>query len=169
MAALEFIVILGCALLVSGALAHRLRVAAPVLQLAAGVALGFVPTLRETELPPDVLLLVFLPVLLYWESVTTSLRAIRRDLRGIVLTGTLLVAVAAWAVTGWSRCNSRQPSPRAAPPSCPELSSTSARCWTAARSRSKIPSAAQRRRVRARSARARAAPADPSRAPRCGT
>ncbi|MGW3664801.1 hypothetical protein [Streptomyces sp. NPDC005141] len=38
------------------------------------------------------LLLVFLPVLLHWESVTTSLRAIRRDLRGIVLTGTLLVA-----------------------------------------------------------------------------
>lgn len=98
MAALEFIVILGCALLVSGVLAHRLRVAAPVLQLAAGVALGFVPALRETELPPDVLLLVFLPVLLYWESVTTSLRAIRRDLRGIVLTGTLLVAVTAWAV-----------------------------------------------------------------------
>ncbi|MEU5099606.1 Na+/H+ antiporter [Streptomyces sp. NPDC020996] len=98
MAALEFIVILGCALLVSGALAHRLRVAVPVLQLAAGVALGFVPALRETELPPDVLLLVFLPVLLYWESVTTSLRAIRRDLRGIVLTGTLLVAVTAWAV-----------------------------------------------------------------------
>ncbi|MFH9662615.1 hypothetical protein ACH4NF_31340 [Streptomyces sp. NPDC017248] len=62
MAALEFLVILGCALLVSGALAHRLRVAAPVLQLAASVALGFVPALRETELPPDVLLLVFLPV-----------------------------------------------------------------------------------------------------------
>lgn len=98
MAALEFVVILGCALLASGALAHRFKVAAPVLQLAAGVLLGFVPALRETELPPDVLLLVFLPLLLYWESVTTSLRAIRRDLRGIVLTGTLLVAVTAWAV-----------------------------------------------------------------------
>lgn len=98
MAALEFVVLLGCALLVSGALAHQLKVATPVLQLAAGVLLGFVPALRETELPPEVLLLVFLPVLLYWESVTTSLRAIRRDLRGIVLTGTLLVAVTAWAV-----------------------------------------------------------------------
>ncbi|MGW1024407.1 hypothetical protein ACWD4J_11950 [Streptomyces sp. NPDC002577] len=32
--------------------------------------------------PRDVLLLVFLPLLLYWESVTTALRAIRRDLRG---------------------------------------------------------------------------------------
>ncbi|MER5755956.1 cation:proton antiporter [Streptomyces sp. NPDC002088] len=98
MAALEFVVLLGCALLVSGALAHQLKVATPVLQLAAGVLLGFVPALRETELPPEVLLLVFLPVLLYWESVTTSLRAIRRDLRGIVLTGNLLVAVTAWAV-----------------------------------------------------------------------
>ncbi|WP_327672720.1 MULTISPECIES: Na+/H+ antiporter [unclassified Streptomyces] len=98
MAGLEFVVILGIALLVCGVLAHRLGAAAPVLQLTAGVLLGFVPALRETELPPDVLLLVFLPVLLYWESVTTSLRAIRRDLRGIVLNGTVLVAVTAWAV-----------------------------------------------------------------------
>ncbi|MET7696488.1 Na+/H+ antiporter [Streptomyces sp. NPDC005485] len=95
---LEFVVILGIALVVCGVLATRLRIAAPVLQLAAGALLGFVPWLRETQLPPDVLLLVFLPVLLYWESITTSLRAIRRDLRGIVLNGTLLVAVTAWAV-----------------------------------------------------------------------
>ncbi|MFF0018503.1 Na+/H+ antiporter [Streptomyces sp. NPDC005374] len=95
---LEFVVIMGIALVVCGVLADRLRIAAPVLQLAAGVLLGFVSWLRETELPPDVLLLVFLPVLLYWESVTTSLRAIRRDLRGIVLNGTILVAVTAWAV-----------------------------------------------------------------------
>lgn len=53
---------------------------------------------REAELPPDVLLLVFLSLLLYWESVTTSLRAIRRDLRAIVLAGTVLVAITAWAV-----------------------------------------------------------------------
>lgn len=66
MAALEFVVLLACALLVSGALAHQLKVAAPVLQLAAGVLLGFAPALRETALPPEVLLLVFLPVLLYW-------------------------------------------------------------------------------------------------------
>ncbi|MFE2570936.1 hypothetical protein [Streptomyces mirabilis] len=66
------------------------------------VLLGFVPSLREAELPPDALLLAFLPLLLYWESywesVTTSLRAIRRDLRGIVLTGKVLVAITAWAV-----------------------------------------------------------------------
>ncbi|MFG2822469.1 Na+/H+ antiporter [Kitasatospora sp. NPDC048365] len=98
MKALEFVVILGIALLVSGVLAHRFPIAPPILQLAAGVLLGFVPWLRGTELPPDILLLVFLPVLLYWESLTTSLRAIRRDLRGIVLSGTALVAVSAWAV-----------------------------------------------------------------------
>ncbi|MFB6944093.1 hypothetical protein ACFCZY_24425 [Streptomyces sp. NPDC056237] len=39
------------------------------------------------------LLLVFLPLLLYGESLTTSLRAIRRDLRAIVLAGTVLVAI----------------------------------------------------------------------------
>ncbi|MEW1824078.1 hypothetical protein [Streptomyces sp. NPDC088196] len=52
----------------TGALAHRLKVATPVMQLAAGVLLVF-----------------FLPVLLYRESVTTSRRAIRRDLRGTAL------------------------------------------------------------------------------------
>jgi Na+/H+ antiporter len=43
-------------------------------------------------------LLLFLPTLLFWESLTTSAREIRRFLRGIVLTGTLLVLVTAAAV-----------------------------------------------------------------------
>jgi monovalent cation/hydrogen antiporter len=45
-------------------------------------------------------LLIFLPVMLFWESLTTSLRSIRRDLRGIVLLSTLLVVVSALAVAG---------------------------------------------------------------------
>jgi NhaP-type Na+/H+ or K+/H+ antiporter len=32
------------------------------------------------HLPPEAMLLIFLPALLYWESLTTSLREIRRDL-----------------------------------------------------------------------------------------
>ncbi|MFI6341229.1 hypothetical protein [Streptomyces sp. NPDC050535] len=67
MAALEFVVLLGCASLVSGALAHQLKVATPVLQLAASVLL-----LCEAELPPEVLLLVFLPVLPYWSHGSAS-------------------------------------------------------------------------------------------------
>lgn len=36
-----------------------------------GAVLGFVTALREAHLPPEVVLLLFLPALLYWESLTT--------------------------------------------------------------------------------------------------
>jgi CPA1 family monovalent cation:H+ antiporter len=79
-------------------LARRIRVAPPVLQLACGALLGFAPALRQVHLPPQVMLLLFLPALLYWESLTTSLREIRSNLRTIVLASTVLVIATAWAV-----------------------------------------------------------------------
>jgi monovalent cation/hydrogen antiporter len=91
-------VVLGAAVLVCGVLAGWLRVAPPVLQLACGALLGFAPALRQVHLPPQVVLLLFLPVLLYWESLTTSLREIRSNLRVIVLASTVLVILTAWAV-----------------------------------------------------------------------
>ena len=81
-----------------GVLARRFRVAPPVLLLACGALLGFVPALRQVHLPPEVVLLLFLPALLYWESLTTSLREIRSNLRVIVLASTVLVVVTAGAV-----------------------------------------------------------------------
>ena len=44
------------------------------------------------------MLLLFLPVMLFWESLTTSLRAIRRSLRYIVPMSTLLVVASAFAI-----------------------------------------------------------------------
>ena len=60
--------------------------------------IGFVPALRDVQLPPEVVLLLFLPALLYWESLTTSLREIRSNLRVVVLTSTALVVATAAAV-----------------------------------------------------------------------
>jgi CPA1 family monovalent cation:H+ antiporter len=96
--ALTLVVVLGATLLAGGVLADRLRVAPPVLLLAGGVLLGFVPALRGVRLPPEMVLLLFLPVLLYWESLTTSLREIRNNLRVIVLNSTVLVLATAAAV-----------------------------------------------------------------------
>jgi NhaP-type Na+/H+ or K+/H+ antiporter len=96
--ALELIVVLGVAVLVCAVAARRLRVAPPVLLLGCGVLLGFAPSLRAVHLPPEAVLLVFLPALLYWESLTTSLREIRSNLRGIVLMSTALVIATAGAV-----------------------------------------------------------------------
>ena len=87
------VAVLGCAVL-----AARVRVAPPVLLLACGALLGFVPALRQVQLPSEVVLLLFLPALLYWESLTTSLREIRSNLRVIVLLSTALVICTAAVV-----------------------------------------------------------------------
>src|SRR5512144_456651 len=85
-------------MLVCSVVARRFRVAPPVLLLAGGALLGFVPALRQVHLPSEAVLLLFLPALLYWESLTTSLREIRNNLRVVVLMSTALVLVTAWAV-----------------------------------------------------------------------
>ncbi|MGU3646398.1 Na+/H+ antiporter [Microbacterium sp. C23T] len=97
---LEVTVLLGITVLTGAILAPRFRVAMPLLLLVAGLALGFIPEVREIVLPPETVLLLFLPVLLFWESMTTSLRSIRRDFRGIFLMSTGLVVASAFAVAG---------------------------------------------------------------------
>ncbi len=98
MPVLEVVVVLGVAVLVSHLVSRRYRIAPPVVLLGSGFVLGFIPALRRVYLPPEVVLFLFLPVLLYWESLTTSLREIRRNLRGIVMVSTVLVFVTAAAV-----------------------------------------------------------------------
>ncbi|GAA4676716.1 Na+/H+ antiporter [Frondihabitans cladoniiphilus] len=92
------VVALGLALAVATAVSSRTRIAAPVLLLVFGAALAFIPAFATIKLPADAVLLLFLPALLFWESLTTSLREIRKNLRGIILMGSLLVAVTAGGV-----------------------------------------------------------------------
>ncbi|MDT0156524.1 Na+/H+ antiporter [Microbacterium sp. ARD32] len=98
MEGLEVTVLLGLTILVGTLLAPRLRVALPLVLVVFGLLLGFVPALREVQLPPETVLLLFLPVMLFWESLTTSLRSIRRDFRYILPMSTLLVVASAFAV-----------------------------------------------------------------------
>ena len=100
MEGLEVTVLLGLTILSGALLAPRLRLALPLVLVILGLALGFVPALREIQLPPETVLLLFLPVMLFWESLTTSLRAIRRDFRYILPMSTLLVVASAFAVAG---------------------------------------------------------------------
>jgi len=81
MQGLDLVVVIGGAILVGGLVARRLRVPPSLVLLVLGSALGFIPGLGGVELPSDLVLLLFLPVLLYWESLITSLREIRRNLR----------------------------------------------------------------------------------------
>ena len=95
---LILVVVLGATILGGGMLARRIRVPAPLVLLVAGAALSFVPALGDVELPPELVLLLFLPALLYWESLNTSLREIRDNLRVIVLLAIVLVFVTAFAI-----------------------------------------------------------------------
>jgi CPA1 family monovalent cation:H+ antiporter len=98
MLGLELVVALGAAVVVGSLLAPRISITQPLLLVLLGLALTLVPEFRGVGLPPETVLLLFLPPLLYWESLTTSLREIRRFIRGIILSGTLLVVITAGAV-----------------------------------------------------------------------
>lgn len=95
---LQLIVAIGVAILIGSLVSRRWGVTAPVALVASGVALTAVPALRAVGLSPEVVLLLFLPALLFWESLTTSSREIRRNLRGIIISGTVFVAATAATV-----------------------------------------------------------------------
>lgn len=98
MFAVQVAVALGIAVLVGSVIANRLHISAPVVLVAAGLLMTTLPTLRHVELPPEVVLLIFLPVILFWEAFTVSAREFRRQLRSILLSGTLLVVATAVVV-----------------------------------------------------------------------
>lgn len=98
MEGLIIVVGVGIAVVAGNALAPKLRLPVPLTLVFLGFALAFVPSLENLHMPSEVVLLLFLPGLLFWESLTTSRNAIRRDLRGILITSTVFVVATAFAV-----------------------------------------------------------------------
>ena len=86
-------------LVLLAALAAMLTVAAlgrlppPLLFVAGGLLLGFLPGLPHIELPPELVLVAILPPLLYSAAFFTGLRDLRANLRPITLLAVGLVAV----------------------------------------------------------------------------
>jgi monovalent cation/hydrogen antiporter len=86
--------------------ARLVRVPYPILLVIGGLVIGFVPGVPDIELDPDVVLLVFLPPLLYAAAFFSNLRELRANARpigllaiGLVVVTTLAVAaVAHWAI-----------------------------------------------------------------------
>jgi CPA1 family monovalent cation:H+ antiporter len=78
--------------------ARRLRVPYPILLVVGGLALGLIPGLPEVTLEPDLVLVVFLPPLLYVSAFFANLRDLRADLRTISLLSVGLVIATAFAV-----------------------------------------------------------------------
>ena len=79
-------------------LARRINVAPAILLMLAGIALAFVPGMPMVELPPELVLLVFLPPLIYSASVAMSWREFKSNLRPIILLSVGCVIFTAFAV-----------------------------------------------------------------------
>jgi Na+/H+ antiporter len=90
-------------------LAQHLSIPYPIVLVLGGLAVGAIPGLPHIELNPNLVLVLFLPPLLYSAGIFADLRALRANLRpilllsiGLVLVTTTVVALAAHAVIGMS-------------------------------------------------------------------
>ncbi len=102
---LESLIALSLAILVGTIIAHKTHITPAIVLIFIGLAIGIIPAhelheVQELGLPPHVILEIFLPVMLFWETRNTSWREARTRIRGIILTGTLLVIVTAFGVAG---------------------------------------------------------------------
>ncbi|MGB6239882.1 MAG: Na+/H+ antiporter [Bradyrhizobium sp.] len=79
-------------------LARRVEVAPAILLLLAGIALAFVPGMPSPELPPELILLLVLPPLIYSAAVAMSWREFKFNLRPIILLSVGCVIFTAFAV-----------------------------------------------------------------------
>lgn len=93
LATLQALIAVLSTLAVVTVLAPRLRLPQPLALALAGVALTFVPAVRALPLSPDLILVGFLPPLLYADAWQTSWRDFRRWLRPILMLAVGLVAM----------------------------------------------------------------------------
>jgi Na+/H+ antiporter len=97
------------AIVVLATLATRLRQPYAILLVIGGLLLGFVPGLPTIELNPELVLVLFLPPLIYssawltsWQQFRANLRPILQLALGLVLVTTFVIAVVAHFVAGLS-------------------------------------------------------------------
>ncbi len=92
--------------------ADRLKIAYPILMVVVGIGVALIPVHHRVELDPELVLLVFLPPLIYDASLDTSARELRGQMRpilllaiGLVLATMLVVALVVHSLVagmGWA-------------------------------------------------------------------
>ena len=99
------LVVVFVAIVILVAIANRINVAYPIVLVLGGIAIGFIPHVPTLPLPPDLVLVVFLPPLLFWESVTAPTSEFRENAFwifqmafGLVILTTVAVALVAHAI-----------------------------------------------------------------------
>ena len=79
-------------------LARYLKVPFPIVLVIGGALMGFIPGLPTVELEPDVVLVIFLPPLLYGASIYSNFSDLKAGFRGLTLNTVALVLVTMCAV-----------------------------------------------------------------------
>ena len=102
----EIILALLFAVSVLALLAQRLKLSAPIVFVLGGLGIGFIPDIPIITIPPDWMMLIFLPPLLMESAYFTSLRDFKFNLRpilqlaiGLVVMTTVAVAFTVMAVS----------------------------------------------------------------------
>ncbi len=92
--------ILGLAVAIAAlsTIAGLINVPYPIVLVIGGLGIGLVPGLPDVTLDPDLILVIFLPPLLYAAAFFASLRDLRRNLRPITMTAVGLVIATAVGV-----------------------------------------------------------------------
>src|SRR5436190_5543977 len=83
------------------ALARYLSVPYPLVLVVGGALFGFVPGLPEVKLDPEVVLVVFLPPLLYGAAIFANFNGLRASLRGLTLS-TVGLVLATMSAVAWA-------------------------------------------------------------------
>src|SRR5215212_6598726 len=97
------ILIAGLLVAVAGlsALARRLSVPYPIVLVVGGAVVGFVPGLPDVKLDPEVVLVVFLPPLLYGSAIFANFNDLRANLRALTLS-TVGLVLATMCAVAWA-------------------------------------------------------------------
>ncbi len=83
---------------VLGAAARAVNIPYPIVLVVGGLVIGFIPGLPDIELAPELVLVIFLPPLLYSAAFFANLNDLRRNLRPIALQAVVLVLLTMCAV-----------------------------------------------------------------------
>src|SRR5215469_9546335 len=104
----DLVVCLLIVLVVLVTVARRLKVSQPIVLVIGGLVLALLPGLPEVRLEPDIVFLVFLPPLLYWDALNSSWRDFRQNWLpisrlaiGLVFISTMAVMVVAHFLLGF--------------------------------------------------------------------
>ncbi len=98
-----WLVVLAAVVTATSAVSHRLALPAPLVLTVVGIGASFVPGVPQVQLSPTVVLVGFLPPLLYAAALRSSLVEFRRNRRpisflsvGLVIINTVVVGVVVW-------------------------------------------------------------------------